>query len=725
MTWDERLSLHRLDESNSTAQPLTMSVPILQNSMSAGGKGVRVAPQPLPFGAQTLDVDPASVILPFANMQGPLVANSMEQTLLGGLSAGAGAAPAASKAAARLLAKTAQEKLLSVSTVKPLDRAEDSQGQLRAAIGPSRVDRERELLRAEAEKAKIKVSKTKIRVSLLAAKHLPKMDTFGKTDAYCVLVIDNKRAGGQILRRKSEVVKRNLNPEWTDAVYVFDLFDYPTQVRLLATQWPVPYLAYACATPRCCTLQPVPPHDAARAPIPSALTEIYGGRSTGAQELFLECWDWDGTGKDERIGGCTIKLESLSEQERSEAWHELTDAEGKPVFGHDSSKSIVHILLERNFVAAADAASGSASHLVGDSDEVRALDCGAAGWDSSARGLMFDVDNASDYSVLITGLQTASGRGQAGHCSYTLYRAPGRWNVGRFPCNRLSPCRYCWICCGSCPSGRPNTRCMKRCCRCTPARGDTVGCCCWGECGEGRELAEPCCEGCIPCCTGIFGINPILFPCLFPLLSCGCGCCTREELGGAGAPGIPAIPVCRVCACACFRDGVHRQAPACEACRAHPSVNFSFCSACCGCCRKKYFDRRRWTRVAAGWADLPSDWGHYAAPMPDLGLFEGGGVLIPPRQTVALYLHSAYPEGPVGDRALAVRGPFTREYDQGDVVYKVRGGGVCVRSLSRVCVWESVCVYLGATRATSSSRCATAVAVWVRACVCARPSPPH
>ena len=143
--------------------------------------------------------------------------------------------------------------------MKPLDRAEDSQGQLRAAIGPSRVDRERELLRAEAEKAKIKVSKTKIRVSLLAAKHLPKMDTFGKTDAYCVLVIDNKRAGGQILRRKSEVVKRNLNPEWTDAVYVFDLFDYPTQVRLLATQWPVPYLAYACATPRCCTLQPVPP----------------------------------------------------------------------------------------------------------------------------------------------------------------------------------------------------------------------------------------------------------------------------------------------------------------------------------------------------------------------------------------------------------------------------------------------------------------------------------
>ena len=346
-------------------------------------------------------------------------------------------------------------------------------------------------------------------------------------------------------------------------------------------------------------------------------------------------------------------------------WLELHNRENYPVIGHDGSKSIIKIKIERDF---AEVRSEEKAQIGKDPNE-RTLDCMSAPWESSARGLMFDIDNKSSRPILITRFHTVAGRGKVGNCAYTMYRTPGQWRVGRCPCNTFAPCKYCICCCGSCPSGRPNFRCMKWCCRCTPAGNDRAGCCCWGECGEGRELAEPCCEGCIPCCTGRFGFNPILVPCCLPLCSFGCGCCTGEELGGAGSPGIPAVPLCRCNGCRCCRDGVHRQAPSCTVCLI--PCNCSCCSHCCHCCRKKYFDRRRWTRVTSGWVDLPSDWGHLG-PLPSLKDFEGGGILIPPRQRVAVYIHSAYPEGPAGDCGLAIRGPFTREYAQGDPVDEVR-----------------------------------------------------
>lgn len=75
---------------------------------------------------------------------------------------------------------------------------------------------------------------------------------------------------------------------------------------------------------------------------------------------------------------------------------------------------------------------------------------------------------------------------------------------------------------------------------------------------------------------------------------------------------LPTSP-CRAC-----RNGVHRHHDDCECGPETPrgkiiTCNCSCCSTCCHCCRKKFYDRRRWTWVAGGWLNLPSDWGDYAA----------------------------------------------------------------------------------------------------------------
>eukprot|EP00960_Hanusia_phi_P036835 752546-Hanusia_phi.AAC.6 len=94
-------------------------------------------------------------------------------------------------------------------------------------------------------------------------------------------------------------------------------------------------------------------------------------------------------------------------------------------------------------------------------------------------------------------------------------------------------------------------------------------------------------------------------------------------------------------------------------------ANCSFCSCCCSCCRRKFYDRRRWTRVTSAWKDLPSDWGQVGRTI-SLADFEGGGVLVPPRQFVSIYIHSPHPVDGAGE-ALAARGPFVHEHDSGDV----------------------------------------------------------
>ena len=148
--------------------------------------------------------------------------------ILGGTTVNGGIAPTqppVSKAAARLLSKTQQQKVMTL---------EETTDTLKPSVSDSRLQaihaKESEL--ENAERARIRTSKTSVRVTLVAMKHLPKMDLFGKTDAYCLLSIDNKSAGGQEIVKKSSIARKNLNPEWSDEKSVFHLFDYPSQVML-------------------------------------------------------------------------------------------------------------------------------------------------------------------------------------------------------------------------------------------------------------------------------------------------------------------------------------------------------------------------------------------------------------------------------------------------------------------------------------------------------------
>mmetsp|Transcript_48796 Transcript_48796/g.153152 ORF Transcript_48796/g.153152 Transcript_48796/m.153152 type:complete len:519 (+) Transcript_48796:643-2199(+) len=438
------------------------------------------------------------------------------------------------------------------------------------------------------------------------------MDKFGKVDAYCIVTLDNREHGGQTYRRKTKVIKKNYNPQFLDEQYDFEVKDYTNQ------------------------------------------------------ELVVSVWDWDAGSEDDLIGSVSVKLSALASRKKiEEVLYPIKNEAGDDVIGFDGCPSMLNLSLERDVIIQTN--KGKRKGLV--LGEKRILDCSNKQWESSVRGLMFEVENRSEYPAMITGLHISGGRSKSGSCSYTIYRAPGRWNVGRCPCNRLLPCRFCFLCCGSFPSGRPNVQMMKCFCRCRPCTSRTSGCCCCGECGPGLEVAEPCCDGCVSCCTGNCACPLVLFPYLVPLCCWGCGCLVGERHGGVSEPGMPAISLCRCCGCKCCRNGVHRHAKDCNMLEFpgwRCDANCSCCSSCCSCCRRKYYDRRRWTRVTSAWKDMPSDWGQVGQAI-SFTDFEGGGILLPPRQFVSLYIHSPHPVDVAGQGALAVRGPFVHEHDSGDV----------------------------------------------------------
>ena len=46
------------------------------------------------------------------------------------------------------------------------------------------------------------------------------------------------------------------------------------------------------------------------------------------------------------------------------------------------------------------------------------------------------------------------------------------------------------------------------------------------------------------------------------------------------------------------------------------------------------------------------------------------GILIPPKQTAAVYIHCAHPPTKNANQAIAIRGPFKRGFERGDVTDK-------------------------------------------------------
>lgn len=143
-----------------------------------------------------------------------------------------------SGAAARLLAKTANEKIATFNNAIASEEAQLGPGDVESSVFErfDSVESVTEMkVRAreekdEMEKERARNRDVRIRVAIVQIMHLPRMDTFGKTDAFCVVTLDNRSAGGQRMKRKTVVVKKNLNPEFNNQAFDFSVRDYPRQV---------------------------------------------------------------------------------------------------------------------------------------------------------------------------------------------------------------------------------------------------------------------------------------------------------------------------------------------------------------------------------------------------------------------------------------------------------------------------------------------------------------
>lgn len=262
------------------------------------------------------------------------------------------------------------------------------------------VKRAQEAEKIKAEQERVKTTVQKVGVSIKYLKHLPKMDKFGKTDAYCITVLDNKKFGGQKYKRKTKIVKKSLNPEFPRESYVFDVKNYPEQ------------------------------------------------------EVVITVWDWDAGDDDDLIGDVKVPLAPLLEGKYHEESYHVLGKDGQPITGHDGSQTIIRIALEKDPAAAALGPEGvDVDTLVGDSEEIRTLV--TPNWEHGVRGLMFDIENHSRFPVVITGFEGSAARGKGeGSAAYTIYHAVGKWFVPRCPVCRIAPCKFMKCCCGSCPSVR-------------------------------------------------------------------------------------------------------------------------------------------------------------------------------------------------------------------------------------------------------------------------------
>jgi len=118
------------------------------------------------------------------------------------------------------------------------------------------------------------------------------------------------------------------------------------------------------------------------------------------QEIGVEVWDWDAGSDDEKIGRASVFLGPLADGDgKLEAWYDVMGQDGQPVWGEDGSKTIVKIVVEKN-VDPSDVGI-SMKNVVPDPDEIKVLDCTKEPWESARRGIMFDIENHSDYPVRI------------------------------------------------------------------------------------------------------------------------------------------------------------------------------------------------------------------------------------------------------------------------------------------------------------------------------------
>ena len=137
-----------------------------------------------------------------------------------------------------------------------------------------------------------------IRIVLKGAKHLPKMDTFGSIDAYCVLLL-----GGQEFR--SATCKNTYEPDWKDETFELSV-------------------------------------------------------SSRSQSLEIRVMDWDRGSKDELCGVIRVPVGRLKPGKVPEETYSLFGPNGLPVVGHDKKPAEVMLTIEAFELPAERAASSDA-----------------------------------------------------------------------------------------------------------------------------------------------------------------------------------------------------------------------------------------------------------------------------------------------------------------------------------------------------------------------------
>ncbi len=131
-----------------------------------------------------------------------------------------------------------------------------------------------------------------ILISLKGARHLPKMDTMGSIDAYCVLTLGNQEF-------RSATCKNNYNPDWKEEEFKFRV-------------------------------------------------------SSRSQSLEIRIMDWDRTGKDELCGMIRIPVGRLKPGKVPLEEYLICGPDGQPVLGHDKQSSQVLLTIEATALPKAD-----------------------------------------------------------------------------------------------------------------------------------------------------------------------------------------------------------------------------------------------------------------------------------------------------------------------------------------------------------------------------------
>jgi hypothetical protein len=145
-----------------------------------------------------------------------------------------------------------------------------------------------------------------LRLDLISAQHLPKMDLIGTADPYVTFDIRGQD------QQKSKIIKNSLNPEWNEK-FIFHMHDL---------SW-----------------------------------------YQNDNELVLSIWDWNRMSKDELMGEVRLKLADLCGKSGTSTVNVMKKGTTEYVTANHSEKSIVTLSLSATAMAVEDGAGANATSL--------------------------------------------------------------------------------------------------------------------------------------------------------------------------------------------------------------------------------------------------------------------------------------------------------------------------------------------------------------------------